>query len=222
MSSNVGLATPRGSGTSGYVQRSLSVLKPRDNSYGSNPNNKPFSSSNLSKSSFTTSTQDTQLRAPDTGILDHERLRKIEAKVFTLRTELEEEEDPEKRLVDEEIDTRCEQLRTRLLEEDARSTGGKSENKRYKTYEVHEMAAAKQEEVEKIKNALGIGKEERKENRWRDRGNRRDQRADDRPGNVRRRDDGGNSRYRERSPERSRRKSHDSRSEDGEHSDDSR
>ena len=31
MSANVGLSTPRGSGTSGYVQRNLSHLKPREN-----------------------------------------------------------------------------------------------------------------------------------------------------------------------------------------------
>lgn len=77
MSSNVGLSTPRGSGTSGYVQRSLSHLKPRDAAA-------PY-------------TKDHDLlrhrqRQPDKDILEHDRKREVEVKVFELRDKLEEEE----------------------------------------------------------------------------------------------------------------------------------
>lgn len=77
MSSNVGLSTPRGSGTSGYVQRNLSHLKPRDAAA-------PY-------------TKDRDLlqhrqRQPDKDILEHDRKREIEVKVFELRDKLEEEE----------------------------------------------------------------------------------------------------------------------------------
>jgi hypothetical protein len=77
MSSNVGLTTPRGSGTSGYVQRNLSNLRPRDNAA-------PYS-------------KDVELmkhrqRQPDAEILDHDRKRQIEAKVFEERIKLEDEE----------------------------------------------------------------------------------------------------------------------------------
>lgn len=77
MSSNVGLSTPRGSGTSGYVQRNLSHLKPRDAAA-------PY-------------TKDHDLlrhrqRQPDKDILEHDRKREIEVKVFELRDKLEEQE----------------------------------------------------------------------------------------------------------------------------------
>ena len=76
MSSNVGLTTPRGSGTSGYVQRNLSHLKPRDNFA---PYPKDYDSLKHRQ------------RKPDKDILNHDRLREIEVKVFDLRDKLEEE-----------------------------------------------------------------------------------------------------------------------------------
>jgi hypothetical protein len=77
MSSNVGLSTPRGSGTSGYVQKNSAHLRPRDNV-------QPYP------------TKDTDVtrhrqRQPDKEILEHERKREIEVKVFELRDKLEEE-----------------------------------------------------------------------------------------------------------------------------------
>ena len=75
MSSNVGLSTPRGSGTSGYVQKNLSHLKPRDR--GSPYNVDDF--------------QRHKQRKPDPDILEHERKRAIELKVFELRDKLEED-----------------------------------------------------------------------------------------------------------------------------------
>ena len=76
MSSNVGLTTPRGSGTSGYVQRNLSQLKPRDNFA---PYPKDYDSMKHRQ------------RKPDKDILNHDRLREIEVKVFDLRDKLEDE-----------------------------------------------------------------------------------------------------------------------------------
>ena len=76
MSSNVGLSTPRGSGTSGYVQRNFALVKPRDN-YAPYP--KDYD------------TLKHRQRKPDSEILDHDRLRKIEVKVFELKDKLEDE-----------------------------------------------------------------------------------------------------------------------------------
>ncbi|KAJ6177966.1 hypothetical protein N7519_008427 [Penicillium mononematosum] len=135
MSSNVGLSTPRGSGTSGYVQRNSALLKPRSAGYGapyppisgangSGPMDRPF-----------------KQRMPDKQILEHDRKRAIEVKVMEERERLEEENERieeeadkkkeksgvkkeedgeaegEKVLSDEEIDERCDALRQRLLEE---------------------------------------------------------------------------------------------------------
>lgn len=76
MSSNVGLNTPRGSGTSGYVQRNAANLKPRDNAQ---PYPKDIDSIKHRQ------------RQPDKEILDHDRKREIEVKVFELRDKLEDE-----------------------------------------------------------------------------------------------------------------------------------
>jgi hypothetical protein len=78
MSDNVGLSTPRGSGTSGYVQRNLAFQRPRD-----------------AASPYTRRADDHHQahrpRAPDQGLLEHDRKREVEVKVFELRDKLEDE-----------------------------------------------------------------------------------------------------------------------------------
>jgi hypothetical protein len=77
MSANVGLSTPRGSGTSGYIQANRSHLRPRERDRAA-----PYSMDEYEKH---------KQRKPDKDILEHERKRKIEVKVFELRDKLEEE-----------------------------------------------------------------------------------------------------------------------------------
>jgi hypothetical protein len=182
MSSNVGLTTPRGSGTSGYVQRNSAFIKPRNTGYGApyppvsganGPLDRPF-----------------KQRMPDKQILEHDRKRAIEVKVMEERDRLEEEnerieeeqkstkksqskkdgedgeeDEAEKVLSDEEIDERCEVLRVRLLaeldEELERGASKKPVDRRnLKTYQVHELAEAKIEETERLRRAFGL-KEDR-------------------------------------------------------------
>lgn len=76
MSDNVGLPTPRGSGTSGYVQRNLAHMKPRD--YAA-----PYPKD--------TDTLRHRQRQPDKEILEHDRKREVEVKVFELRDQLEDD-----------------------------------------------------------------------------------------------------------------------------------
>ena len=170
MSSNVGLTTPRGSGTSGYVQRNSAFIKPRSTGTGA-----PYPP--ITERSF-------KQRAPDKAILEHDRRRAIEVKVMEERERLEEEnerieeqsqsksksktkkdveegenEDTERILSDEEIDERCEALRVRLTKEmeagngDVRRDG---KDRRLKSYQVHELAEAKMVESERLRRALGI------------------------------------------------------------------
>ena len=75
MSDSVGLSTPRGRGTSGYVQRNLAHLKPRD---AGAPYPRDLDSLRHRQ------------RQPDKGILEHDRQRDVEVKVFELRDELED------------------------------------------------------------------------------------------------------------------------------------
>jgi hypothetical protein len=76
MSSNVGLSTPRGSGTSGYVQRNMSFLRPRDQAPMRDPDQ----------------IQKYRQRAPDAEILAHDRKREVEVRCLELQDKLEEEE----------------------------------------------------------------------------------------------------------------------------------
>lgn len=80
MSANVGLSTPRGSGTSGYVQRNLSFLKPRDGAFNKPP--VPYDSDY--RGEF-------KQRQPDKQILEHEKRRAIEVQLVEERDRLEEE-----------------------------------------------------------------------------------------------------------------------------------
>lgn len=76
MSENVGLSTPRGSGTSGYVQKNRSLLRPRDKTA---PYPKDWDQAKHRQ------------RQPDQEILEHEAKREIEVKVFAFRDKLEDE-----------------------------------------------------------------------------------------------------------------------------------
>jgi len=77
MSDNVGLSTPRGSGTSGYVQRNLAAMRPRDMAAPYPP--KDYDSMHHKQ------------RQPDKDLLEHDRKREVEVKVFELRDKLEDE-----------------------------------------------------------------------------------------------------------------------------------
>ena len=145
MSSNVGLTTPRGSGTSGYVQRNHAFMKPRTAGYGA-----PYPPVS-SGANGTDPGRPFKQRMPDQQILEHDRRRAVEVKVMEERERLEEEnerieeeleqagdkgageegeqEEGEKKedgeadakgqrvLTEEEIDERCEALREKLLKE---------------------------------------------------------------------------------------------------------
>lgn len=183
MSSNVGLSTPRGSGTSGYVQRNGAFIKPRAQGYGA-----PYPpATGANGPSF-------KQRLPDKQILEHDRQRAIEVQVMEERERLEEEnerieekqakkgknkkagadveegeEEEERVLEEEEIEERCEALRKRLLreleeaeKETERKGVGKAkqgdirDRRQLKSYQVHELAEAKIEESERLRRALGI------------------------------------------------------------------
>ncbi|TKA73284.1 Pre-mRNA-splicing factor cwc-21 [Friedmanniomyces simplex] len=154
MSSNVGLTTPRGSGTSGYVQRNLSHLKPRDNLQ---PYPKDFDSFKHRQ------------RQPDKDILEHDRKREIEVKVFELRDRLEDEG------VDEDaIDDQCDTLRKQLESKQASHGGPNARN--LKSHQVHELAKAKIEESEKLRRALGIREDYEEGSHWKNQEERRGER----------------------------------------------
>nr|POF11548.1 pre-mrna-splicing factor cwc21 [Quercus suber] len=150
MSSNVGLTTPRGSGTSGYVQRNLSNLRPRDR-------DQPYPDRDSLDS------LKHRQRQPDKDILEHDRKREIEVKVFELRDRLEDEG-----LNEDDIEDQCDALRKKLESSRTRA-GDKSVGpnaKALKSHQVHELAKAKIEESDKLRRALGIDKEYEEGSHW--------------------------------------------------------
>lgn len=147
MADNVGLTTPRGSGTSGYVQKNRSLLRPRDKVQ---PYPKDWESAKH------------RPRQPDAEILEHEAKRDIEVKVLELRDKLEDEG------VDEdEIDDQCEGLRRKLDQErkDGKDLGPNA--RRLKSHQVHDLAKAKAEESERLRKALGISADYEEGSHWR-------------------------------------------------------
>lgn len=76
MYGNVGLQTPRGSGTNGYIQRNLSYVAQRRTDM---TNVKPFEAEKESKK-----------RKYDVELLEHERKRKVEIEIMKLEDELTE------------------------------------------------------------------------------------------------------------------------------------
>ncbi|KAF2016369.1 cwf21-domain-containing protein [Aaosphaeria arxii CBS 175.79] len=147
MSENVGLSTPRGSGTSGYVQKNRSLLKPRDRAA---PYPKEWDQAKH------------RPRQPDQEILEHEAKREIEVKVFELRDKLEEEG------VDEdEIDDRCDALRKKLEAERQAGKGAGPNARNLKSHQVHDLAKAKMEESERLRKALGISQDYEEGSHWR-------------------------------------------------------
>ncbi|KAK3333473.1 cwf21 domain-containing protein [Cercophora scortea] len=149
MSDNVGLSTPRGSGTSGYVQRNLAHARPRDMAA---PYPRDLDSLRHRQ------------RQPDQGLLEHDRKREVEVKVFELRDKLEDEG------IDEEvIDTRCDELRKKLLAEMEKNhrRGGASTSKNLKMHQVHELADAKIKESERLRQALKISRDYEEGSHWR-------------------------------------------------------
>ncbi|KAI1828415.1 cwf21-domain-containing protein [Xylaria intraflava] len=150
MSDNVGLSTPRGSGTSGYVQRNLAHMKPRDRDRAAPY---PRDLDHLKH----------RQRQPDKGILEHDRKREIEVKVFELRDKLEDEG-----LEEEEIDRRCDTLRKELQEKMNKPgrDGAFAPRKGLKAHQVHELADAKIKESERLRDALKISKYYEEGSHW--------------------------------------------------------
>ncbi|CEJ01841.1 hypothetical protein RMCBS344292_15862 [Rhizopus microsporus] len=125
MYNGIGLTTPRGSGTNGYVTRNLSFVKPP-----------PQRKDELKEESGP------KLKKANAAILEHNRKRQISVSFYY-------------RVDDEEIETRVEELREKLLQESQ-----PIDAKKLKEHDVHELAAAKEKELEKMRRALRI-KEDR-------------------------------------------------------------
>ncbi|KAF7973219.1 hypothetical protein HWV62_15821 [Athelia sp. TMB] len=132
MYNGIGLTTPRGSGTNGYVVRNLSTIRhyetpaDRASAWDAAP---------------------PKHREPDAGILEHERKRGVEVKCLELQLELEDQG-----LDEEKIEEQVDALRTKLL---ANLSAMAPPPKTLKASDTHGLALAKQTELSKMARALG-------------------------------------------------------------------
>lgn len=85
MYNGIGLPTPRGSGTSGYIQRNLSHLKPRRTDIGSS-----LGGVGLDGADWGRTAQTPKVRKPNAELLEHERRRQVEIKLLYFADELRE------------------------------------------------------------------------------------------------------------------------------------
>ncbi|KAL4075767.1 hypothetical protein J3A83DRAFT_4088911, partial [Scleroderma citrinum] len=135
MYNGIGLTTPRGSGTNGYVQRNLSALRPHQA-----PTDRAAA----------WDVAPPKHREPDQAILEHEKKRKVEVRCLELQLKLEDDG-----LDEVEIEVKVQELREKLNGDLASLS---TSVKNLKPSDTHAIAAAKQTELDKMARALGTRK----------------------------------------------------------------
>lgn len=155
MYNGIGLPTPRGSGTNGYVQKNLAFI-------GNMKVQQQYKTDNDVKRA------DALLfKEPNKEILEHERKRKIELKCFELEQEMEEQG-----YIQSEIEQKVNAVRKKLLDEMKTEVLLKKKMANIEPFEVpqnengrlvpkgtHEAAAVNILKNSVFKEALGIGEE---------------------------------------------------------------
>ncbi|KAL0557691.1 hypothetical protein IC582_006241 [Cucumis melo] len=133
MNNRIGLQTARGSGTNGYIQT-----------------NKFFVRSNAeSTRGFEDQATACLLKKPNKDILEHDRKRQIELKLFILEDELSDQGFTEK-----EIFGKLREARENL---EAASSAILLADKRLSDTHIHQIAARKEKQTKTFRAALGLG-----------------------------------------------------------------
>ncbi|TNN34243.1 Serine/arginine repetitive matrix protein 2 [Liparis tanakae] len=139
MYNGIGLTTPRGSGTNGYVQRNLSSLRvkrPRDERGGERDDkDRERLESQLN-------------RQPNADILEHQRKRQLEVKCAELQDMMEEQG-----YSAEEIEEKVNSFRMMLQEQQEPAAAAAD---RPTATETHALAAANQQKNDRLRAAFGI------------------------------------------------------------------
>ncbi|KAI9275649.1 hypothetical protein BDA99DRAFT_496107 [Phascolomyces articulosus] len=137
MYNGIGLNTPRGSGTNGYVVRNLSFVRP------------PRTDRMQDSAAKDLKADKPTIRAPNKDILLHDRKRKVEVQCMELRIKLEDEG-----LDVDEVESKVQQLRESLMNkfDQVQPRDAKS----LQEHETHQRNAAKEEENKKMMRALKI------------------------------------------------------------------
>lgn len=138
MYNGIGLKTPRGSGTNGYVQRNLSFIppKPQNTAYNYNQEHLLTSSGAAQRS-----------RKPDEDVMMHRKKREIELECLEYREELEAAGGHD----GEEVESLVGKLREKLL---------RRLEERVERMQDGAVKQAKDKEMERMRDAFGIKEEQ--------------------------------------------------------------
>ncbi|GMH32892.1 hypothetical protein BSKO_00726 [Bryopsis sp. KO-2023] len=138
MYNGIGLLTPRGSGTSGYVQANkFNLRRPPP----------AFEEGNRRKAE-----DGPKEKKPNLEIILHNKKREIEVKLYELQMTLEDEGVPEEQ-VEAQVAAERTRLERDLLEHESAPTSIQEKG----AQETHETARRKMEQMDRLKNALGLG-----------------------------------------------------------------
>lgn len=154
MYNGIGLQTPRGSGTNGYIQSNKFFVRPKTNQQ--NPSGGGFESGQGIAGVS---------RKPNKDILDHDRKRQIQLKLVVLEDKLTDQGYTESEIA-EKIDEARKTLEAALASEDAGGAAAivlHSDTKVSDT-QTHQIAARKEKQMEKLYDALRLGTEDKKRN----------------------------------------------------------
>ncbi|TKW15261.1 hypothetical protein SEVIR_5G225900v4 [Setaria viridis] len=158
MYNGIGLQTPRGSGTSGHVQASKFLAKPRPSSSsaaaagGYGTPNPPHTGSVLERT-----------RKPNKDILEHDRKRQVELRLLVLRDALEEHGYTEAQIKERVGEAR----KAAEIEAAAEEGGPRSQGKGFTDTQSHQAAARKENQLQTMRAALGLDAEDAQKERCR-------------------------------------------------------
>ncbi|GLT56852.1 hypothetical protein SLA2020_298670 [Shorea laevis] len=144
MYNGIGLTTPRGSGTNGYIQTNRFFIKPKVNKV--TENTKGFEPGQGTAGLTKKANKD---------ILEHDRKRQIELKLVVLEDKLTEQG-----YTDAEITEKLLEARKVLEEAAAASDESIVLSEKRNDTQTHQVAARKEKQMETLRAALGIGQAE--------------------------------------------------------------
>ncbi|KAJ1980672.1 RNA-splicing factor [Dimargaris xerosporica] len=155
MYNGIGLSTPRGSGTNGYVVRNLGNLRPRRDPYDTANQDQAKDGPKDPLASLGRERDFTGTKRPNAELLRHEQKRQIEVRCLALQDQLEDDE----RMTSEQIVAKVQALRLKLLDELERQTTAAATDtnvKAIRPYETHALSDAKHRDNARMRRALGI------------------------------------------------------------------
>ncbi|KAK8967020.1 hypothetical protein KSP40_PGU003964 [Platanthera guangdongensis] len=157
MYNGIGLQTPRGSGTNGYIQSNKFFVRPKSGRVDT-------SAAAGVPSPFSTPEGTGGVRKANKDILEHDRKRQIQLRLLVLQETLADQgyTDAE---ISEEIEKAKKAFDAELPASDSTASGRPPLSKRFSDTQSHQIAARKEKQIETIRAALRIGEEKKDNNK---------------------------------------------------------